>query len=246
MHPPPLLQTPAARKRRIAISALGNIADRLVAAEALLAAEGCLSEEWLDVWQALWRSRLTRGSVTSLSTLMYAAALQANLVGGAADVISRRGFLQRAEADKCWLDLAKPGDRVVVLRTGQLLHLKRCVRVRVRVRLSLHYEMQQMLPSHATQASAHRPFFLAGAGRSWACRAYSSSRNSRRRMCAATACLCSGMIGRGTSCWSRRSSLWSTAQCTAWCAASTPRTALTWSQATQTTPQSSTLWPGSS
>ena len=128
MHPPPLLQTPAARKRRIAISALGNIAECLVAAEALLAAQGCLSDEWLDVWQALWQGGVSNDAVDTSKALTYAAALQVHLVGAAADVLSRRAFLQRAEAANCWLYFPEPGDSVVVLRKGLLRHVSRCVR----------------------------------------------------------------------------------------------------------------------
>lgn len=92
--------------------------------ERLLALEGVLGGEWRDVWQVVWRRGLSLISDVR-EAAMYAAALQRHAFSP--DVVPRPVFERLMAEANCHLVLPFPGDSVVILRSGALMHIDRCV-----------------------------------------------------------------------------------------------------------------------
>ncbi|KAL4434797.1 hypothetical protein ABPG77_005324 [Micractinium sp. CCAP 211/92] len=108
----------------------GNLADMgraLLSAEQLLAGEGRLTEEWLDVWQLPWsRAVSSCGDVRDM--LLYAASLQQH-VRATPDLLPRQAFLKYAIEAQCPLFFPYPGENVAVMRAGLLRHIDRYIQL---------------------------------------------------------------------------------------------------------------------
>ncbi|KAK9803241.1 hypothetical protein WJX73_008882 [Symbiochloris irregularis] len=94
----------------------------LLEVENMLAAAGKLRPEWQLHWQAPWRARLMH-CYDMRDALMCAAALEEYVAWGGS-VMHRHGFTKIAKDVGCQLYFPYPGEQVVVLRTGVLMHLK--------------------------------------------------------------------------------------------------------------------------
>ena len=104
-----------------------DAARALLEAERLLHAERCLSEEWVDVWQAHWR-RVVAGLQEIRDVPLCVSALQAH-VATAPDTIPRAAFMKVATETSFVLTIPSLGDTVIVLRAGLLRHLDKYMQI---------------------------------------------------------------------------------------------------------------------
>ena len=98
----------------------------LLAAEALLCKEEKLTEEWMDLWRSPWR-RIVAALTDMKDVGLCVASLQCHVVHP--DGLSRRPFMKIAEETRCTAPLPSPGDDVILLRSGLLQHIDRCMQV---------------------------------------------------------------------------------------------------------------------
>ncbi|KAG7673970.1 hypothetical protein Ndes2526B_g02554 [Nannochloris sp. 'desiccata'] len=104
-----------------------DAARALLETERLLAAEGHVTQEWIDIWQAQWR-RVVAGMTDLKDVPLCTAALQTH-VKTAPDIIPRPAFMKIATESNFVLTIPALGDTVIVLRAGLLHHLDRYMQI---------------------------------------------------------------------------------------------------------------------
>jgi len=104
-----------------------DAARALLETERLLAAEGHVTQEWIDIWQGQWRRGVA--SLTDMKDVpLLTAALQTH-VKTAPDIIPRPAFMKIATESNFVLTIPALGDTVIVLRGGLLQHLDRYMQI---------------------------------------------------------------------------------------------------------------------
>jgi len=104
-----------------------DAARALLETERLLAAEGHVTQEWIDIWQGQWRRGVA--SLTDVKDVpLFTAALQTH-VKTAPDIIPRPAFMKIATESNFVLTIPALGDTVIVLRAGLLHHLDRYMQI---------------------------------------------------------------------------------------------------------------------
>jgi hypothetical protein len=104
-----------------------DAARALLETERLLAAEGHVTEEWLDIWQGPWR-RVVASLADIRDVPLCTAALQTH-VKTAPNIIPRPAFMKIATESNFVLTIPALDDTVIVLRAGLLQHLDRYMQI---------------------------------------------------------------------------------------------------------------------
>jgi hypothetical protein len=105
--------------------------------EAILHEGNRLRPEWGGSLRDVWLRSLQRPNITSKDVAMHAAALQ-TFIKEDAHCVTRLAFIRQAQVHRCPLYFPAPGEQVVFLRSGCMIHLdKYC-------NMGSHYAVEDM------------------------------------------------------------------------------------------------------